>query len=114
MNYKVIKILELDTPPAADVTVKGWIKSARHSKMDSFIALSDGSCFTDLQLVCPSNLPNFFDTVQTLGTGCSIIATGKIVESQGKGQKYELLIHELVCTGKVESDYPLQKKTTFF
>ena len=114
MNYKVIKILKLDTPPAADVTVKGWVKSARHSKMDSFIALSDGSCFTDLQLVCPSNLPNFIDTVQTLGTGCSIIATGKIVESQGKGQKYELLIHELVCTGKVESDYPLQKKRHSF
>ena len=114
MNLKIKKILELDTPPAEEVIVKGWIKSARHSKMDSFITLSDGSCFTDLQLVCPSSLPNFTEIVQTLGTGCSLIARGNVVESQGKGQRYELLINKLECTGKVESDYPLQKKRHSF
>ncbi len=114
MHLKIKEILALENPPTEKITIKGWIKSARHSKGDSFIALSDGSCFTDFQLVCPSSLDDFAESVQTLGTGCSLVASGKIVASQGKGQKFELLVSDMTCTGRVEADYPLQKKRHSF
>ncbi len=114
MRYRIKDLHALATPPAGEVTVCGWIKSARHSKGDSFIALADGSCFADFQLVCPVTLPHFADTVQLLGTGCAVTAAGKVVKSQGKGQKYELLVSSLDCTGGVEPDYPLQKKRHSF
>ncbi len=114
MKYRIKDILALVEPPANTIEVQGWVKSARHSKGDSFIALSDGSCFADLQLVCPAELANFSSTIQSLGTGCSLIAQGAIVPSQGKKQKYELLVSKLECTGQVEPDYPLQKKRHSF
>ena len=95
-------------------TVKGWVKSARHGKTDSFVTLSDGSCFTDFQLVCPATLKNFETEIKKSGTGCAISAKGKIVESQGKGQKYEMLVEHFELIGDVDNSYPLQKKRHTF
>ncbi len=95
------------------ITVAGWVKSARHGKGDTFIALSDGSCFNDLQIVCPATLTNF-DDIQKCGTGSSIKITGTVVESPGKGQKFEILAQEVVIAGDAGADYPLQKKRHSF
>ena len=44
--------------PGDRVLVKGWVKTRRDSKAGlSFINLDDGSCFGDLQVVAPAELP---------------------------------------------------------
>ena len=48
-----------------------------------------------------------------LTTGCSISVVGQVVESQGKGQQYEIQARELSLVGEADPEsYPLQKKAT--
>lgn len=96
------------------VEVRGWVKSARHGKGDSFIAINDGSCFSDIQVVCPALLANYEDEIKAIGTGCSVIANGELVESPGKGQKFEILGESITLVGEAGADYPLQKKRHSF
>ena len=95
------------------VTVRGWVRTRRDSKAGvSFIQLSDGSCLSSLQLVAPSSLPNYDDAVRHLSSGCSIVATGTLVESQGRGQRLELALAAIEVCGWVEEPqgYPIQPK----
>src|SRR3954466_1306852 len=73
------------------VTVKGWVRTRRDSKGGfSFVAINDGSCFDSIQAVCPNTLPNYADAVTKLTAGCAVEITGKLVQSQGKGQSFEI------------------------
>lgn len=96
------------------VTVQGWLKTARHSKGISFLAISDGSCFSDIQIVCDKSLPNYDSEVVPLLTGCAVTVTGELVTSPGKGQKFEIQAREVRVIGGVDRDYPLQKKRHSF
>ena len=100
----------------ARIEVGGWVRTRRDSKAGlSFVALSDGSCFGTLQLVAKSDLPNYQDVVR-LTSGCSIVAAGTVVESQGKGQALELHVESLEIVGWVADPdtYPIsQKRHTF-
>ncbi|MDP6693442.1 MAG: OB-fold nucleic acid binding domain-containing protein, partial [Phycisphaerales bacterium] len=78
------------------LSVSGWVRSRRDSKAGlSFIQLSDGTCFDLLQLVVPSDLENYETEILQITTGASIIATGELVESQGKGQTVEMQATEI-------------------
>lgn len=103
--------------PGETITVKGWVRTRRDSKAGlSFIALTDGTCFDNLQIVAPSDLPNYADDILHLTSGCSIEATGTLVESQGKGQRVELKASSINLVGSVEDPdtYPVaQKQHTF-
>ncbi|HKU79973.1 MAG TPA: OB-fold nucleic acid binding domain-containing protein, partial [Rhodanobacteraceae bacterium] len=79
------------TPENETVEVHGWVRTRRDSKAGlSFVNLTDGSCFAPLQVVAPAALPNYANDVQRLSAGCAIMARGKLVPSQGKGQAFEL------------------------
>jgi asparaginyl-tRNA synthetase len=95
------------------VTLQGWVRTARHSKEVSFLEVSDGSCFAGLQVVADPKLPNY-DAVRAVRTGCAIAATGELVDSPGKGQRFELHASEIEVVGGVGDDYPLQKKRHTF
>jgi asparaginyl-tRNA synthetase len=41
------------------VTVRGWLRTTRHSKGVSFLEVSDGSCFAGLQVVAEPALANY-------------------------------------------------------
>jgi len=101
----------------AKATVQGWVRTRRDSKAGlSFIALHDGSCFDTLQIVAPGDLPNYESEVQRLTSGCAIIATGEVVESQGKGQDVEIKAESIEVVGWVDDPdtYPIsQKRHTF-
>ena len=95
------------------VTVRGWVKTRRDSKAGlSFIALHDGSCFAPIQLVVPGTLPNYHEAILKLTSGCSLIATGTLVTSQGKGQCFEIQVSALEVVGWVDNPdtYPIQAK----
>ncbi|HCI03969.1 TPA: asparagine--tRNA ligase [Candidatus Peribacteria bacterium] len=96
-----------------NITVKGWVRTRRDSKAGlSFIHLSDGSCFDPLQIVAKNDLPNYEEEIMHLTAGCSIIATGKLVPSKGKGQSCELMAEKIEVIGNIENpeEYPLQPK----
>ncbi|GAA4865249.1 asparagine--tRNA ligase [Luteimonas vadosa] len=100
-------------PVGGEVTVRGWVRTRRDSKAGlSFINVSDGSCFATIQVVAPDTLPNYESEVRRLSAGCAIKASGTLVESQGKGQGFEIQADGVEVVGWVEDPetYPIQPK----
>ncbi|GHH56331.1 MULTISPECIES: asparagine--tRNA ligase [Gammaproteobacteria] len=100
-------------PAGGEVTVRGWVRTRRDSKAGlSFVNVSDGSCFAAIQVVAPSDLPNYESEVKKLTAGCSVIATGTLVASQGQGQAFEIQAQSIEVVGWVEDPetYPIQPK----
>ncbi|QKO14400.1 Asparagine--tRNA ligase [Dickeya solani] len=109
----VVDVLQGRVAVDSDVTVRGWVRTRRDSKAGiSFIAVYDGSCFDSLQAVVNNNLANYQSDVMRLTTGCSVEVTGKVVESPGEGQSFELQATELKVVGWVEDPdtYPMAAK----
>ena len=107
----------LNAQPGTKTTLKGWVRTRRDSKAGlSFINLNDGSCFADVQIVAPADLPNYESEVTKLTTGCSIEATGELVESKGKGQAVELKADSITVLGWVDDPdtYPVSAKRHTF
>ncbi|MEM7410744.1 MAG: asparagine--tRNA ligase [Myxococcota bacterium] len=96
------------------VRVQGWLRTTRHSKGVSFLEVNDGSCMAGLQVVAEPGLANYESEVRTLGTGCAVEVEGEVVDSPGKGQRFELHAREVRLVGAVEDGYPLQKKRHSF
>lgn len=95
------------------VTVRGWVKTRRDSKAGlSFISVHDGSCFDPIQVVATTALSNYQQQILRLTAGCSVVVTGLLVPSQGKGQAYEIQATEVQLVGDVENPdtYPIQAK----
>jgi len=121
---KATLLCSILTPPdgegisiGEEVTVQGWVRSRRDSKAGlSFIQISDGSCFDLLQIVAPSDLPNYESEVLHITTGSSIEVTGELVESQGKGQQLELQAKYITVLGFVDDPdtYPVAAKRHTF
>ena len=100
-------------PAGGEVTVRGWVRTRRDSKAGlSFVNVSDGSCFAPIQVVVPKRLGNYESEVKHLTAGCSVIATGTLVASQGQGQSFEIQAESLEVVGWVEDPetYPIQPK----
>jgi asparaginyl-tRNA synthetase len=95
------------------VTIKGWVRTRRDSKGGfSFLAVNDGSCFDSIQAVAPNTLANYSSVVVKLTAGCSVIISGKLVKSQGKGQAFEIQAENVQVVGWVDDPdtYPIQPK----
>ena len=89
------------------ITVKGWVRTFRN---DRFIALNDGSCLANLQVVI--DFEQYEEAfLKKITTGASLAATGTIVESPGKGQAWEMQAEAVEIIGLSDPDkYPLQPK----
>ena len=97
----------------SQVTVRGWVRTRRDSKAGiSFLAVYDGSCFDPIQGVVPNSLDNYNDEILRLTAGCSVVMTGELVESPGKGQAFEMQVTKVEVTGWVEDPdtYPMAAK----
>ncbi|KAF1684989.1 asparagine--tRNA ligase [Pseudoxanthomonas broegbernensis] len=100
-------------PAGGEVTVRGWVRTRRDSKAGlSFVNVSDGSCFAPIQVVAPASLGNYESEVKHLTAGCSVVATGTLVPSQGQGQAFEIQASKVEVVGWVEDPltYPMQPK----
>ena len=97
-------------PIGTTVLVKGWVRTRRGNKQVGFIALNDGSTIKNLQIVV--DLEKFDEeTLKPVTTGACIAVTGRLVESQGKGQEAEVQAETLEVYGTADPQtYPLQKK----
>lgn len=106
---KIASLLASDSLVGSEVDVRGWVRTRRGNKYVQFVALNDGSSINNLQIVFDMN--RFSDEqLKPITTGASIHVTGKLVESQGKGQKYEIQADTLEIYGTADETYPLQKK----
>lgn len=113
----VKRLLAGDYPVGETVTVEGWVRSKRDSKAGiSFIAVHDGSCFDPIQAVVPAELANYEAEVLHISTGCAVTISGELVESQGKGQQYEIQASAVTVVGWVDDpeSYPVAKKQHTF
>jgi asparaginyl-tRNA synthetase len=98
------------TPSDELVSINGWVRTKRASKNVAFVALNDGSTMNNLQLVIDAE-KIAEETLTKIATGAAISASGKLVESQGKGQTVELIVEEVKVLGEADPDeYPLQPK----
>ena len=108
-----IKIKEIFGNHAAylgkQLEICGWVRTLRDNNHFGFIELNDGSFFKSIQVVFNEDLSNFAE-VAKLGVGAALRVNGTLVESQGKGQAFELVASEIVCEGDAPAEYPLQKK----
>ena len=98
------------------VSVQGWVKSRRSSKGGfSFIAVNDGSCLADLQVVAKEALANYAAILE-LNVGSAVAVCGEVVESPGRGQDREVQASEVRVVGGVEDaqSYPVAKKRHSF
>lgn len=92
------------------VRVAGWVRTNRDQKSFGFISLSDGSCFTPLQIVYASeDLPDFA-SVARVGTGAALIVDGTVVLTPSAKQPLELRAQAVTIEGECPPEYPLQPK----
>jgi asparaginyl-tRNA synthetase len=105
MRTKIKDILKNETFNYP-VNVKGWVRSFRNNQ---FIALNDGSCMANLQVVI--GLDTDPALVKKITTGASISVDGIVVASLGQGQKMEIKAEQLTVLGECDPEqFPLQLK----
>jgi asparaginyl-tRNA synthetase len=103
---EILTVAEIDK----DYIVEGWVRTHREIKDVHFVALNDGSTIHNIQIVFDATK---FDNnlLKKVTTGSCIKVHGKLVPSQGKGQKVEIVADSLHIHGTCDPEtYPLQKK----
>lgn len=95
------------------ITVAGWIRNIRDSKVFGFIELNDGSFFKSLQVVFEDKLNNFAE-IAKLNIGASIVVSGTLVETPTAKQPFEIKADEITIEGVSSPNYPLQNKRHTF
>ncbi len=108
-NQRIAEILKSGAKDC-DITVKGWVRTKRGNKNVAFIALNDGSCVANIQVVV--DLANADEEVlKQITTGACIRVDGKLVESPASGQGVEVQASSIEVYGTADPEsYPLQKK----
>lgn len=91
------------------VTICGWARSIRDSKVFGFIDLNDGSSFVGVQIVFDNTLPNFEEIAHS-NVGCALVVEGNVVLTPQNKQPFEVKATSIFVEGKSTPDYPLQKK----
>jgi asparaginyl-tRNA synthetase len=91
----------------SEIEVKGWVRTFRNNQ---FISLNDGSTIHNLQIVVDFNQTDEA-LLKRITTGAAISVSGVLNESQGSGQKVELVAKKIVVLGDSDPEkYPIQPK----
>ncbi|MGH8058724.1 MAG: asparagine--tRNA ligase [Candidatus Entotheonellia bacterium] len=90
--------------------VKGWVRTRRDAKGFSFLELNDGSCLKNLQVVI-DEAALARESLTGVSTGAAVEVEGGLVESPGKGQRWEVQATHVRLVGAADPEtFPLQKK----
>ncbi|MBR5464648.1 MAG: asparagine--tRNA ligase [Alistipes sp.] len=108
-TQRIVEILNAGAVDT-DVVVKGWVRTKRGNKNVAFIALNDGSCMRNIQIVV--DLQKIAEeTLKPITTGACIRVDGRLVASLGAGQGVEVQAEKIELYGTADPEtYPLQKK----
>ncbi|MBQ8451876.1 MAG: asparagine--tRNA ligase [Clostridia bacterium] len=93
-----------------EVTVAGWVRSARGGKSFGFLDLNDGTSFKGVQVVFDADKLSNFEEISKLNTGSSVTCTGTLVLTPEARQPFEIHAKTIVVLSATDSEYPLQKK----
>ena len=107
MTLRLSQIQKSPEAYAGRISVCGWVRTVREGKTLGFVELTDGSCFTPVQIVFERDDRNLGNG---LSTGCAIAVEGELVITPDAPQPFEIRASEIVLEGACPSDYPLQKK----
>ncbi len=100
----------LNSESALDtIFLQAWVRTRRDSKEFSFIELNDGSCLANIQVIVDASLA-CYENIKDITTGAAIEIEGSLVESPGKGQRWEIQASNIRLLGASAEDFPLQKK----
>ena len=111
MKTQTIQELFFATHLQQKVSLQGWVRTFRANR---FIALNDGSTLNNLQCVVDFEQTDE-NLLKRITTGAAVYIEGTLVESQGKGQKYEVQVSHLEVIGDSDPDqYPIQPKKHSF
>jgi asparaginyl-tRNA synthetase len=92
--------------PIQQILVKGWVRTRRDGKGVSFLEINDGSSLQNLQAVIAAD-----EGLTGVSTGAAVEIEGALVESPGKGQRWEVQATQVRLVGAADPEtYPLQKK----
>jgi asparaginyl-tRNA synthetase len=107
MKTATIKSLLEDPQIGNEVIVMGWVRTFRSNR---FIAINDGSTLQNLQ--CVIDFENTDEKLlKEINTGACLKLTGKLEESQGKGQSVEVQVATIELLGSSDpNQYPIQPK----
>ena len=105
-----IKCLIESKNPLDLVHFKGWIRTRRDSKTFSFLEINDGSCLKNIQVIADESLSNYENQIKKLNTGCAVAVIGRLVESKGGGQRWEVRANQIEVISQSPDSFPLQKK----
>lgn len=106
MKRTKIKDILLSEQSDYKVNIKGWVRSFRNNQ---FIAVNDGSCMGNLQVVINLNADEAL--LKSINPGASISVDGTVVPSLGQGQKVEIKADSVTILGECDPEkYPLQLK----
>ena len=94
-----------------DIVVSGWVRTLRSSKNFGFIEMNDGTFFKNIQIIFDTKLDNYTD-ITKLSISSSIQIEGKLVETEGAKQPFEIHATKVEIINVADLDYPIQKKNT--
>ena len=107
------KVKEIYDSPLIDseINIGGWVRAFRANK---FIELNDGSTIKNIQCVIDDGIIGE-DIIKRISVGCSLIITGILVNSIGKGQSFEINVSNIKLLGDSDpEEYPIQPKKHSF
>ena len=108
-TQRIVEILNAGAVDT-DVVVKGWVRTKRGNKNVAFIALNDGSCMRNIQIVVDLSKISE-ESLKPITTGACLRVDGRLVASLGAGQGVEVQAEKIEIYGTADPEsYPLQKK----
>jgi len=104
---RIVEVLRQQPP--RQVRVAGWLRTVRNSKEVTFLNVNDGSNLGGIQVVVSADVLQANEEIRRLTTGASVVVTGELTPSPGKGQAVEIVARSVEVLGHAV-DFPLQKK----
>ena len=107
MNTNTVSQLLAKDQFGQEIEINGWVRTFRAKR---FIALNDGSTINNIQ--CVVDFENTDEnTLKRITTGAAVHIKGELIESQGKGQKVEIVVASIEILGDSDpEEYPIQPK----
>ena len=99
MNTQRIQSLFSGAHVGQTLTLQGWVRTFRANR---FIAINDGSTLNNLQCVVDFEQTDE-ELLKRITTGAAVRIEGTLVESQGKGQQYEVQASHIEILGRLRS-----------
>ena len=93
-----------------EIRIEGWVRTRRDAKAFSFVEINDGTSLANLQIIIDASLSDYETKIANVTTGAAIRIHGKLTQSQGKNQGWEVIASSFEVVGRADASYPLQKK----